>query len=51
MIIAIDKTNYKLVKMSKRNEYIYVFENETYEDYTLHFECEEHLEQMMWKNN
>lgn len=32
MLIAIDKTNYALVEKKKDNEYIYIFENETYEE-------------------
>ena len=32
MLIAIDKTNYALIEKKKDNEYIYIFENETYEE-------------------
>ena len=32
MLIAIDKTNYKLVKKKKGNEYLYVYDNETYDE-------------------
>ena len=31
MLIAIDKSNYKSVKKKKDNEYIYVYDNETYD--------------------
>ena len=32
MLIAIDKTNYKSVKKKKGNEYLYVYDNETYNE-------------------
>jgi len=32
MLIAIDKTNYKSVKKKKGNEYLYVYDNETYDE-------------------
>lgn len=32
MLIAIDKNNYDLVNLKEENEYIYIYDNETYDD-------------------